>query len=183
MKALTIWQPWASLIMAGAKPFEFRRWDYRSRYPQLEGQQIVIHAGARMPRLLEVEDILQRIEDGVSALDADIARDPMRRLAINLRELKDLGRRPPERLFSQRVIHDTEYRRLTSQILLGVALGTATLGRPQIAAELFDQPTNDSYRVDHSIWAWPLNDVEPFEAPVPMRGAQGFWNWPRKVAA
>jgi len=24
MKALTIWQPWASLIMIGAKPFEFR---------------------------------------------------------------------------------------------------------------------------------------------------------------
>ena len=26
MKALTIWQPWATLIMLGAKPFEFRRW-------------------------------------------------------------------------------------------------------------------------------------------------------------
>jgi hypothetical protein len=24
MKALTIWQPWASLIMIGAKPVEFR---------------------------------------------------------------------------------------------------------------------------------------------------------------
>jgi hypothetical protein len=24
MKALTIWQPWASLIMIGAKPYEFR---------------------------------------------------------------------------------------------------------------------------------------------------------------
>jgi len=26
MKALTIWQPWASLIMAGYKPYEFRGW-------------------------------------------------------------------------------------------------------------------------------------------------------------
>lgn len=26
MKALTIWQPWASLIMIGAKPYEFRSW-------------------------------------------------------------------------------------------------------------------------------------------------------------
>ena len=24
MKGLTIWQPWASLIMIGAKPYEFR---------------------------------------------------------------------------------------------------------------------------------------------------------------
>jgi hypothetical protein len=26
MKALTIYQPWASLVMIGAKPYEFRRW-------------------------------------------------------------------------------------------------------------------------------------------------------------
>ena len=26
MRALTIWQPWASLIIIGAKPFEWRRW-------------------------------------------------------------------------------------------------------------------------------------------------------------
>lgn len=47
MKALTVWQPWATLIIAGAKPFEFRRWDYRTRDRGLEGQRIVIHAGAR----------------------------------------------------------------------------------------------------------------------------------------
>lgn len=42
MKALTIWQPWASLIVKGYKRFEFRR------YPaprSLIGQRIVIHAG------------------------------------------------------------------------------------------------------------------------------------------
>lgn len=47
MKALTIWQPWASLVMIGAKPYEFRRWDYRERQSGLQGQRIVIHAGAR----------------------------------------------------------------------------------------------------------------------------------------
>lgn len=31
MKALTVWQPWASLIIMGAKPYEFRKWDYRTR--------------------------------------------------------------------------------------------------------------------------------------------------------
>ena len=44
MKALTIWQPWASLIIAGAKPYEFRGW----RAPRsLIGQRIVIHAAAK----------------------------------------------------------------------------------------------------------------------------------------
>ena len=44
MKALTIWQPWASLIIAGAKPYEFRGW----RAPRsIFGQRIVIHAAAK----------------------------------------------------------------------------------------------------------------------------------------
>ena len=44
MKALTIWQPWASLIMAGAKPWEWRGW---APPRSLVGQRIAIHAGAR----------------------------------------------------------------------------------------------------------------------------------------
>ena len=44
MKALTIWQPWASLIAMGAKPYEFRGW----KPPKsLIGQRLAIHAGAR----------------------------------------------------------------------------------------------------------------------------------------
>src|SRR5690348_14114849 len=35
-KALTIWQPWASLIMMGAKPYEFRRWNFADK-PHLAG--------------------------------------------------------------------------------------------------------------------------------------------------
>ena len=55
MKALTIWQPWASLIIAGAKPFEFRGW----RPPaSLIGQRIVIHAAARkIDKALEAQYI------------------------------------------------------------------------------------------------------------------------------
>ena len=44
MKALTLWQPWASLVIAGAKPYEFRSW---SPPRWLIGQRIVIHAAAR----------------------------------------------------------------------------------------------------------------------------------------
>src|ERR1700731_1099317 len=59
MKAITIWQPWASLIMIGAKPHEFRG------YPAprfVRGQRIVIHAGARPVKPFEVEDLLRRID-------------------------------------------------------------------------------------------------------------------------
>ena len=43
MKAITIWQPWASLIACGAKKFETRSWKTDYRGP------IAIHAAARYP--------------------------------------------------------------------------------------------------------------------------------------
>jgi hypothetical protein len=44
MRALTTWQPYASLIIAGAKPYEFRSWPA----PQwIIARRIVIHAAAR----------------------------------------------------------------------------------------------------------------------------------------
>src|SRR5579871_5258500 len=80
MKTCTIWQPWASLVMIGAKPYEFRRWDYRERYPNLEGQRIVIHAGTRPVRRAEVEDIVLRMKDRLSSLRAEIAMPLLERL-------------------------------------------------------------------------------------------------------
>ena len=41
---ITLWQPWASLIAYGAKPFEFRRWCAPKR---LWGKRIAIHAAKR----------------------------------------------------------------------------------------------------------------------------------------
>jgi hypothetical protein len=52
--ALTIWQPWASLIVAGLKPFEFRR---RPAPRGLVGRRIVIHAGKRRPTPAELRAI------------------------------------------------------------------------------------------------------------------------------
>lgn len=41
MKALSIWQPWASLLVAGIKAYETRRW---SPPVDLMGQRIALHA-------------------------------------------------------------------------------------------------------------------------------------------
>jgi hypothetical protein len=43
MKAITIWQPWASLKACGAKEFETRSWATSYRGP------IAIHAAAKKP--------------------------------------------------------------------------------------------------------------------------------------
>jgi hypothetical protein len=150
MKALTIWAPWAQLIMIGAKPFEFRRWDYRERERALEGQRIVIHAGARPVRALEVEDIIAGLNDRISSLIPDKARPLLERL----RSAKCQG-----------------------VCELSAGLGTVVLGKPRHVSSL--SPA-DSDRIDHHMWAWPMLDIQPWPEPVPMRGAQGFWQWPQK---
>ncbi|SRR5579871_1775135 len=55
MKALTIWQPWASLIIIGAKPREFRPRSFL-RYigPPKVGERIAIHSAMRPIRRDEV---------------------------------------------------------------------------------------------------------------------------------
>lgn len=44
MKAITLWQPWASLIAAGVKTIETRTHD---RFRRLAGSRIAIHAAGR----------------------------------------------------------------------------------------------------------------------------------------
>jgi hypothetical protein len=51
MKALTIWQPWGSLIIIGAKPYEFRGQSYLAYINHPEpGERVAIHVGARPVR-------------------------------------------------------------------------------------------------------------------------------------
>lgn len=174
MKALTVWQPWASLIVAGWKPYEFRRWDCTRA--GVVGQRIAIHAGSRMPLYSEVFDILQRMNDGVSALLPD-ARPGLEALLPLLERWENRGRRPRKHLRSQNIAYDRDEDEIRSKVMLGCVLGTAIVGKPQKAVELFDQPANDSYRMDEAIWAWPMLEVQPLDIPAPVSGAQGFWEW------
>jgi len=152
MKALTVWQPWASLIMAGAKPFEFRKWSFleRANTRALLNTRIVIHAGTRAIKPSEVEDILERLDTGGTSLKPKIARPILERLraAYQCRGVLELG----------------------------AGLGTAVLGKPRRIKGPFSTP--DSDRVDQHLFAWSLTDIKPFDAPVHCRGFQGFWQWP-----
>jgi hypothetical protein len=158
MKALTIWQPWASLIMIGAKPFEFRGRSYieYSGHPQ-PGDRIVIHAGARKIVPAEIDDLLKRLETpyDTTGLIASEARPLLERVRAAYK---------------------------CQGLPLAVGLGTAIIGKPRNAGAIFQRRVEDSDRGEFN-WAWPLSNIEHFEPPVPMRGAQGFWNWPLRAAA
>lgn len=154
-KALTIWQPWASLIMLGAKPYEFRRWNFgdKPHLAKLIGRRIVIHAGARAMRDDELMDVLARIEEGESALAPQIAAPFVNALLNACKAVRDAS--APRQ----------------------AALGTATLGEPRNVVDLFKDEVADSDRLDQHMYAWPLTDIQTFPEPIPAAGAQGFWNW------
>ena len=150
MKALTIWQPWASLILLGAKPYEFRGWQ---AHRSIIGQRIAIHAGQRQIRKSEAEDILKRLASD-NAWDTGLVKEQAEPF------LKDF--------LSGKVI-----------VPKSAIICTAVLGDPVNAYEIikeFGGPVNDSDRMEHANWAWPLSEIEICMPPVPMRGMQGFWN-------
>lgn len=157
MPALTVWQPWASLIAAHAKPYEFRGW---AAPRALVGRRIAIHAGARPIKRAEVQDLLMRLagpEAWSTGLRADLARPILERV------LTAPGVLP-----------------------LSSVVCTAVLGAPRRANEIvfeFGGPVNDSDRGAHTSWAWPLAEIDRLEPPAPTRGAQGFWQWSDARAA
>ena len=57
MKAVTLWQPWASLIACGVKRFETRSWP---AYGLLVGEELAIHAGLRCASLADLDAVTLR---------------------------------------------------------------------------------------------------------------------------
>lgn len=159
MKALTIWQPWASLIIAGAKPYEFRSW----RPPAaMIGQRIVIHAAGR-------------------AIDAEETR-----MLFHAKHLRNADPDIAEAWAMTCLIADKAGRVLAQGVAGALpracGLGTAIVGEPRLGtdiAEEFGIPrANDSTRDEHANWGWPMLQIEAWPEPIPMRGKQGLWNWP-----
>ncbi|MDC7808826.1 ASCH domain-containing protein [Sphingomonas koreensis] len=156
MKALTLWQPWASLVVSGCKPYEFRKW----RAPaSVIGQRIVIHASARKPDLREVEQLLRLLRAGgryaaqtcLAPIDEAIA-------------LLELGSWPLAAGLGTAIVGDPR-----SGIDIGVDFGAIRV--------------NDSSRDYHANWGWPMLEIERWPEPIEMRGAQGLWTWPTPGAA
>jgi hypothetical protein len=112
LRAITIWQPWASLIIIGAKPYEFRDRSYLAyiNHPQ-PGERIAIHASARPVRPAEVKDLLFRIgrtedttglivERAAQLLDRVRAAHRCRVFSVQFSERPSSAHRAPPKTFS-----------------------------------------------------------------------------------
>jgi hypothetical protein len=149
--ALTIWQPWASLIAAGAKPYEWRGWEAPKR---LIGRRIAIHAGSRKVKHPEIADLLL--------------------------QLRREGERGTSLIVDKAMPLLERWHTSPGALPLSSILCTAVLGIPITArayASQYGTGAADSDRIDHTKWGWPLTEIEQVEPFVPAKGMQGFWMW------
>ena len=149
--AITLHQPWASLIALGLKTVETRSWPAPAR---LVGQRIAIHAGKRLVR--QPGDAIER--------ELRVRLGENWRLTIptgavlataTLAGMTRVARIDP---LSSHAVHDDSTE-------VGCAAGR---GRTLI------DPWGD---FSAGRWLWFLDDVEALPEPVPAGGHQGFWRW------
>jgi hypothetical protein len=154
---ITLWQPWASLILVGAKPIEWRGWPAPL---SMVGRRIGIHAGARKVRRKEIADLLDSLgtEEEGAAWDTSL---------VAAKALPLL-----ERWFDDPAL-----------LPLSTVVCTAILGEPFTASAYARAHGMDSDRVDHTKYGWPLSDIEPVMPMAPARGFQGFWPWSTEAPA
>lgn len=172
MKAITIWQPWASLIACGAKRFETRSWATKYRGP------IAIHAAAKSPYetliSLSTNEMIAmaralRLSTG-AYMTADLSSLP-RGCIIATAELVNCWRI----VYNPGPDVDKAMKIPIGGELEGLNKHHPDFGKFIVPTEqemLFGDWTPERY-------AWELANVQMLPEPIPAKGKQGLWNWER----
>lgn len=150
MKAISLHQPWASLIMMGVKKFETRHW---APPRDLIGKTIAIHAAKK-----RVPTILEHAEDFQRAFGADAPgwsqRLPYGALLCTA-TLAGAYQVAPLDSSRVRIIYSLPGSADPNRFIAIDPYGDFSSGR----------------------WIWALTDVETLIKPIPVTGRQGFFNW------
>ena len=151
MYAISLWQPWASLIAEGIKVQETRNW---APPKHLIGERIAIHAAKRRLTKAELRELPSMIHHDMSVRYGHFWEEDVPYGAVVA--TVELGG-------ACRVIGKDK--------MLGLEGRLIYTNEP---CRLFSDIYGD-YSVGRIIW-W-LKDIEKFQEPVPAAGKQGFWDW------
>ena len=194
MKAITLRQPWASLVALGVKAIETRSWSTRYRGP------LAIHAAARQP--------IERGEDGPLSCGTVGGFDYVR---------YDGQVDCPWPHNPETVLHPGDWYLYpippghgpvpdVTVMPLGTVIATAQLVDVVPIVDYRSERRNDRKRVEqitNTLWlrspdgsaavemadqhpygdftpgryAWILDDIQPLAVPVPATGRQQLWTW------
>lgn len=196
MKALTVRQPWASLIALGVKTIETRSW----RAPKaLIGERIAIHAGKARPKIgwhSTGWGICHYNLDGVGALPPGYTyapdengvyksspHDPIALplgAVVAVATLADCA--PMEALdypepSDASLLCGTAVYLWSDPAWAGYLLHVSRHEHPSVDTDIADQLPYGDFQPGR--WAWMLSDVDVLAEPIPAKGKQGLWEWPR----
>ena len=151
MYAITLHQPWATLITLGVKTVETRSWPAPER---LLGQTFAIHAGKRLVRRPG-----GRIE---RELRDRVGRDWLRTIpagaVVTTATMAGVARVECVDPMTGHAVHEA-----------GTEMGCA-VGRGRTPVD----PWGD---FSAGRWLWFLTDVVTLSVPIPAVGHQSFWHW------
>jgi len=158
MRAFTLTEPWATLVMIGAKSIETRGWATTYRGP------LAIHAAKGMPSW--AIDLIR--EDGA-------IRDALLDAVPEVVRAADIATRHADVMAGTR-------GRVLCRCFLGPCIPTDNFSRPHLwvrAPEMSQRIETERHFGDFSPgrYAWMLGSVMPIVDPPLIRGALGLWDW------
>lgn len=167
MKAITIWQPWASLIATGEKVYETRGWPTKYR------GSIAIHAALKDVLRLPITPELEKYALHNDKIGPWIWLPHGKIIAIG--ELVNCWRI---------VYHPGPDADEAKHIPIGAESMVDKKHEPGFG----DYIVPDEKELALGNWdpedgrngmryAWEIRNVKLLENPVPIRGRQGLWNW------
>lgn len=166
MKAITIRQPWASLIASGDKLYETRTWNTKYRGP------IAIHAGKQLDKdafrylITPIATIEQLTACGITPENAE---ELPRGAVIAIADLVNVWR----------IVH---HPGTNVDEAKHIQIGAESLSTDKHAPDFGDYfvPTEKEMALGYwnaGMYAWELQNVRILPEPIPARGAQGLWNF------
>ncbi len=148
MKALTLYQPWASLIAEGPKTVETRSWPAPI---SVIGQRIAIHAGKRQVRITGEND--PELHRAIT-----LAHGPQWQKNLPLGAVVATAKLTG-------CFRVTGWNRDGKLDLEGFGTGAES-----IVPDLFGD-----FRVER--WLWVLEEIEKLDPPEPATGRRMLWEW------
>lgn len=152
MKALTIWQPWASAIPLGYKHYETRGYAIKYRGP------IAIHAAANIPKVYEVVDLNDMYAMGNLSVRFELDKDKK----LYIQTIND-------------IVNGQKGTLLPYKSIVAVADLVDCI---PVTKEFMSTLDNDELALGwyaQGRYAWKLENVRSIQ-PIQCKGQQSLWN-------
>ena len=164
MKAITIWQPWASLLACGAKQYETRSWATSYRGP------IAIHAAKK--NVIDTMLIPVQVKDEMKKLIGAMAGAKWENLPTGavIATAKLVN-----------VWHIVYKPGLDVDVAKHIQVGAESMTTDKHASDFgaYFVPSDQEFALGDwtpGRYAWEFSDMRPV-GPIPAKGKQGLWTW------